>query len=263
MAHENLKKIEKLMDLGNNISIWRVHLDAIREQDKNARVMPLEKFERLSANIGKDKRLESLPLCTPFKNQGGNDEFLLISGHHRTRAARAAGLTTIPIMVLDENLTHDQIRAKQLAHNALAGYDNPEVLAELYKEIEDVNEKLASGLTDIDFEIEAPNITSNDVEIHFDFELLNILFMPKQANRFDEILAIIDPSAKLYLADKADFERMKNQIQEISRRENVRNISAIMARMLDIVENYHKEHPFVAKEEKENGKNKNKKGKTD
>jgi len=245
MAHENIEKVEKMLDLGDGISIWKVHLDALREQDKNARVMSLEKFERLTSNIGKDKRLESLPLVTPVKNQADNNEFLIISGHHRVRAARAAGMQFIHVMSLDEELTHDQIRAKQLAHNALAGFDNPDVLAELYAEIEDVNEKLASGITDMDLEIEAPVMHADDIEVDFDFETLSILFMPKQATRFDEILSTIEPESKLYLADKADFERIKAQIQEISKRENVRNMSAIMARMLDIVEKYHNDTPFV------------------
>lgn len=263
MAHENIDKVEKIAELGNNISLWRVHLDAIREQDKNARVMPLEKFDRLTANIAKDHRLESLPLVTPIKNQAGNPEFLLISGHHRTRAARAAGVQFIHVLSLDEELTHDQIRAKQLAHNALSGYDDPDVLAELYAEIQNMDEKLASGLTDLDFQIEAPTINSGDVEVNFDFEVLSILFMPKQARRFEEILSTIDQESTIYLADKADFERMKAQIQEISKRENVRNMSAIMARMLDIVEQYHKQYPapVVAEEnkpEKKNGKHKGK-----
>ena len=255
MAHENVSKVEKLLDLGNNISIWKVHLDALREQDKNARVMPLEKFERLASNIGKDKRLESLPLVTPVKNQGGNNEFLIISGHHRVRASRSAGLQFVHVMSIDEELTHDQIRAKQLAHNALAGFDNPEVLSELYKEIDDVNEKLASGITESDFNLDVPNFKSDDIEVNFDFEILNILFMPKQASRFDEVLSLLEPEAKLYLADKEDFERMKNQIQEISKRENVRNMSAIMSRMLDICEQYHDKFPAPKVVEKPKPKN--------
>ena len=247
---DNRKKVEKLLDLGDGSSLWRVHLDALHEQDKNARVMPLEKFDRLTANIAKDKRLESFPLVTPSTSQGGSAEFSIISGHHRVRAARAAGLQFIPVISLDQPLTKDEIISKQLAHNALSGYDNVQILAELYNEMESINEKLASGVAETDFQIEVPSISADDIEVHFDFELLNILFMPKQAQRFDEILGIIDPSAKLYLADKADFDRMKNAIQEISKRDNVRNISAILARMLDIVEEYHTAHPYTPPEEK-------------
>jgi hypothetical protein len=253
-AKTNRERVEKLLDLGNGLSIWKVHLDALHEQDKNARVMPLEKFDRLVANIGKDKRLESLPLVTPSVSQGGHKEFKIISGHHRTRAARSAGIEYIHVMSIDEELTENEIKSKQLAHNALSGYDDPEILAEIYNSIDDLSAKLASGVSDTDFEIEVPKVSSDDIEVSFDFELLNILFLPKQANRFDEVLKLIEPTAKLYLANLEDFERMKNAIQEISKRENVRNISAIMARMLDIVEHYHAQTPFTPPEEKQKKK---------
>ncbi len=247
MIHENRQKVEKLLDLENGISIWRVHLDALREQDKNARIMPLEKFERLTANMKKDSRLESLPLVTPVKN--GHNEFAIISGHHRTRAARAAGIQFIHVMSINDELTNDQIVSKQLAHNALDGYDNNEVLSELYNEIQDINEKIASGLSDMDVKIEAPSIGNDDIAVGFDFEFLNIMFIEKQSKHFDEVLSLIEPEAKLYLADYKDFDRVKNTIQEISKRDDIRNIAAIMARMLDIVEKYHSDTPLPAPDE--------------
>ena len=253
------KGAEKLVDLKNGTSIWRVSMDLIREQDKNARIMSLDKFDRLTANIKKDNRLESLPLCVKKINQAENEEFLIISGHHRTRAARAAGIKEIIILVIEDELTLSEIKSKQLAHNALSGFDNVDVLKEIYDEIDDVNEKLASGVTDIDLKIpEMPSIKSDDIDVFFDFEILNILFLPKTAEKFDTVLDLIDKEAKIYLADKADFERLRTQIQAISKRENVRNISAIMARMLEIVEKYHKEYPYIEPKKKEVKKEKKK-----
>ncbi len=247
MTNENAPKIKQVADLGNNLSLWYVHLDSLREQDQNARVMPLEKFERLASNIKKDSRLESLPLVTPVDN--GHNEFSIISGHHRTRAARAAGVKFIYVLSLDENLTKDQIISKQLAHNALSGYDDTEVLAKLYKEIDDINERLASGVSEVDFQIETPALSSGDIEVNFDFELLNILFLPRQSEHFDEIVDLLEPEAKVYLAEYKDFERVKNVVQEISKRDDIRNMSSIMARMLDIVEKYHENTPIPTEEE--------------
>ena len=118
--------------------------------------------------------------------------------------------------------------------------------------LKNMDEKLASGLTDTDFQIEAPAINSGDVEVNFDFEVLSILFMPKQARRFEEIISTIAPESTIYLADKADFERMKEQTKKFLKEKNVRNMSAIMARILDIVEQYHKQYPaqVVAEEKK-------------
>lgn len=222
--------------MGNSIAIWKVGVDLLREQDKNARVMSPDKFERMKGTIAEGKRLESLPLCVIKKNVAGNEEFHIISGHHRTRAARAAGLREVFVMVLEEDLTHDQIRAKQLAHNALTGYDDPVLLAELYAEINDINAKLESGILDGELDMDLPPIRADDVMFDFDFEMLQILFLPKQKEKFDEVLGLLDKDATPYLADKADFERLRNVLAEMSGRENIRNVSALFARMLDIVE---------------------------
>jgi len=238
---KEIKKTEKLLDLGNGMAIWKVHLDALRERDKNARIMSKDTFERLSKNIENDKRLESLPLCTFNKEREG--EFLILSGHHRTRAARAAGLQTIYILVIEEELTKDEIVAKQLAHNALVGYDDQQILTELYAEINDVNARLESGLTDIDLQTDFPSVSTYDIGVSLDYEALYILFLPSQVQKLEEILGGLEPEARKYIADKADFERMKESALEISKRKNIRNIAAIMSVMLNIVEEYLEKNP--------------------
>ena len=43
---------------------------------------------------------------------------------------------------------------------------------------------------------------------------------------------------------------MKGIIQEVSKREDVRNMSAILVRIIDIVEQYHKQYPAIVEAEK-------------
>lgn len=227
--------------MGNGIAVWKVDVDLLREQDKNARVMSPDKFERMKGTIAEGGRLESLPLCVIQKNTAGNEEFHIISGHHRTRAARAAGLRKVFVMVIEEELTHDQIRAKQLAHNALTGYDDPVLLAELFSEIQSVEAKLESGIFDGDIDFELPSIQADDIVFDFDYEMLQILFLPKQKEKFDEVLNLLKKDAEVYLADKADFEKLRGVLAEMSGRENIRNVSALFAKMLDIVEAHYKQ----------------------
>ena len=227
--------------MGNGIAVWKVDVDLLREQDKNARVMSPDKFERMKGTIAEGGRLESLPLCVIQKNTAGNEEFHIISGHHRTRAARAAGLRKVFVMVIEEELTHDQIRAKQLAHNALTGYDDPVLLAELFSEIQSVEAKLESGIFDGDIDFELPSIRADDIVFDFDYEMLQILFLPKQKEKFDEVLNLLEKDAEVYLADKADFEKLRGVLAEMSGRENIRNVSALFAKMLDIVEAHYKQ----------------------
>src|SRR6059036_2769174 len=79
---------QRILDLGNGLELWKVHPSTLREQDVNARSMPKAMFERLAQTIARDKRLESLPLCA--KTESGLE---IVSGHHRVRAATAAGIS--------------------------------------------------------------------------------------------------------------------------------------------------------------------------
>lgn len=234
MSHPNLKSSERLLDLGNGMAIWRVHHDALREQDRNARTMSREVFDRLTKNIKNDARLESLPFCTPNRKRDG--EFEIISGHHRTRAARAAGIETLIILVDERELTRDQIRSKQLAHNSLSGEDDAQVLQELYQEIQDLDEKIASGVALDESEWDVKPVSVPEVSIELDVERLNILFLRRDYKHFEALLKKLEPESQVYVADKADWDRFTNLVGEIRTTFDVRNIGAIMTVMLDLTE---------------------------
>ena len=72
----------------------------------------------------------------------------ICSGHHRARAARAAGLTEIPCLVDTAPMTHSEFTAQQIAHNELHGTPDTNVLAQLVRMIEDVDDLLATGLSE-------------------------------------------------------------------------------------------------------------------
>lgn len=236
MAHPNMEKREKIAELGQGLSIWLVHLDTIREQDRNARIMSMEKFTRLTENIKKDQRLESLPLTYNPDPANVETYFELVSGHHRMRAARKAGLQEVYVLNEERERSRSEIVAKQLAHNALNGRDDEHMLAELYKAIEDVEAKIASGVTDADLKLTESTVAVDDVFFDLSYEQLNILFLPRDFQRFEQVLAKLEDGARVYLADKADFERFKAEAHAVNRRFRVVNTSAVMAKMLDLLE---------------------------
>ena len=87
MAGEQSKNYEVIYDMGSGLVIAKVPIDKLKEQDINARIMKNEMQDQLTANIAKRGQLESLPLLV---NVDGVIE--IISGHHRIKSARAAGL---------------------------------------------------------------------------------------------------------------------------------------------------------------------------
>ena len=235
MREKELREPIKLLELEKDFSIWRVPVELLREQDKNARVMDNDKFDRLAENIKRDGRLESLPLCVLKNNVAGNQEFHIISGHHRIRAAKKAGVLNIPCLVIEREMTKDEIISKQLSHNSLSGHDDLSVLKDLYDEMEDIEFKISSGIKDEDLKISDVSVKIDDVMVDLKFELINILFLDSQTKKLESIMDFIDKEASIKIVDKTDFDRFAEQARKIAGRENIVNMAAIFSKMLDYV----------------------------
>ena len=232
MRTKEERQPEKLLQLEKDFSIWRVPVELLREQDKNARVMDNDKFDRLANNIKKDGRLESLPLCVLQNHEKGNTYFYIISGHHRIRAAKKAGILNIPCLVIEREMTRDEIISKQLSHNSLSGHDDLNVLKDLYDEMQDIEFKIASGIKAEDLKINDVNVQIDDVMVDLNFELINILFLDSQTKKLEEIIEFIDKDASIKIVDKKDFDRFAEQARKIAKRENIVNMAAIFSKML-------------------------------
>ena len=137
MAEKQGKGYEVIYEMGSGLVIAKVGIDRVKEQDLNARVMKNEMQDQLTANIAKRGQLESLPFLVQTENA-----LEIISGHHRIKSARAAGLKEFIAIVDESGLSRSQIAAKQLAHNAISGFDDDSTLKEIIKMITDVDREL-------------------------------------------------------------------------------------------------------------------------
>lgn len=227
---------ERLSSAGENIALYRCHVDEIREQDINARVMPPEMFDRLTENIKRENRLESLPFAIKRPKF-----FELVSGHHRLRAARAAGMTEIFLLVDErEDLSNSAVRAKQLAHNRIAGKDDDEILQRIFAEIESVDDLLESGFSEADFDdlkqLEAAKVM--DVAALIDWRTLNLMFLPETVDNLDAITKIVpkvDKKAEsIGVVSLEVFDRFKTACIELGRTEDIRSMGAIVSMMAEI-----------------------------
>ena len=139
-AAENKVRYEVVADMGSGLVIAKVHLADIREQDINARIMKNETQKQLTDNIKKRGQLESLPYCALIDGR-----IEIISGHHRIRSAKDSGVLEEVFVILDlSGLRRSQVAAKQIAHNAINGYDDQSTLREIAKLIDDVDDMLES-----------------------------------------------------------------------------------------------------------------------
>ncbi|RLC43118.1 MAG: chromosome partitioning protein ParB, partial [Candidatus Coatesbacteria bacterium] len=124
--------MEKLLEIHKDIWIARAKINELREQDINPNTMPKTMFDQLTINIKKRGTLESLPFCAEV-----NGKYEIISGHHRIRAARAAGMDEVYILLDTSGLSRDEIIAKQLAHNNINGTVDPDLTLRLFEQIKD------------------------------------------------------------------------------------------------------------------------------
>lgn len=231
MAGEQGKGYEVIYDMGSDLLIVKIPIDGIKEQDINARIMKKEMQDQLTANISKRKQLESLPLLAETENG-----ILIVSGHHRITSARAAGLKEI-IAILDvSGLSKSAMAAKQLAHNAISGFDDDSTLREIVKMITDVDDMIESFVgKDIMEEPLSEYSKLLSPAVQFDFENVTFTFLPHQVKDMDELVKNLEVTAPDIIGVAA-YEQCKGFLEALSRYQkftDIRNIGAAVHSMIE------------------------------
>ncbi len=198
-------------------------------QQKNARYFMPEMFKLLVDNVKRNGMLESA-----VYREG--EKYRIISGHHRVESAKHAGLEQIVVMVT-EPTDRDEIVSKQLSHNAIVGKDDKAILAELFNEIRDAEQKLLSGLAS---EIDKIEFASLNFRLGT-FRELVLMFIPTDMAEFqrelDEItkLTAHDKDSEIVLADEKDFAAFAEAIAGIKKAKNIKNNAVAIRTMAAVV----------------------------
>lgn len=138
--NERLQEISRMI-YGERAQLRIVSPESLKLLGKNARFMKKPTFDQLVQNVAKDKMLSSVPLV----EEHGDGTLEVVSGNHRIKSAIAAGLKEVLVLVVPHVDNPTKV-ARQLSHNAIAGEDDPQILAELWKELNALESKLYSGL---------------------------------------------------------------------------------------------------------------------
>lgn len=163
--------------------------------DVNARYMTHTQFARLVENVKRDGHLTSAPLVWLDPATGRR---VVLSGNHRTRAAIAAELETIPWLEITGPLTRERRVSLQLSHNAITGQDDPAVLAELYQSLADLTEMQYAGLDDKTLNLLSQVDTSSLNEANLTYTSLQIMFLPHE---YDAALAALEDAEHITTTD--------------------------------------------------------------
>jgi hypothetical protein len=222
---------EVIAQLDGDIEVWKVQVNSLNEQDKNARSQPPEVFNRLRDTMKRDNRLESMPLVSRSE-----DGVQIISGHHRIRAARMAGLTEIYVMADTRSLSRSAVVAKQLSHNALQGQDDISVLAQLFEEMDDIEDRLESGVDPRTIDLlNMEPVSIEPVGVDFTTKIVSLAFLPHKFTQFDDLLKRLNNDTDMVgVIDIETFENFRDTITRVGKIEDIRSVGSIMSRIVDI-----------------------------
>lgn len=238
-----MKDIKSLLD-GLNKELKKsgmLELDLVNPKDClpqkiNARYMTAETMHQLTDNIKNDGHLESTPLV--YRDAKKPEKYRIISGHHRVDAAKAAGLESILVMIAVPKNT-DEIITKQLSHNALSGLDDKTILHELFNSIQEVEQKIRTGLMD---EAGSINYTSLNFRIGT-FKEFTVMFLPEDIGLYDEAVEDINkiiqesgvkPTTDVRLSSVQYYEEFKNSIIKLKKVENIKSNGVALMRMVEL-----------------------------
>lgn len=206
--------------------------------------MKAEMFERLTENIKNSDRLESLPFCA-LTDKGME----IISGHHRVRAARQAGIFEIFVLVDVSGLSTDKIKAKQLAHNSIWGYDNEELVKRIFDEIQDASAKLEAFVPDKIVE-QFKKVSVGDINVEMDIQQIQLMFFKYERECIKRLEKYLADGDEVYADEIEHFEDVKKMIKETGREYNIRAVGTILARLCEIAlsryENTEISHKYIA-----------------
>ena len=95
----------------SSLRIATVRIDQCDFLEKNARFMRVEQYKRLVENIRRDGCLTSVPFAIRHAGSTGSpqgDRYTILSGNHRVKAAKDAGLSEVLVLYSDRELSHAQ-----------------------------------------------------------------------------------------------------------------------------------------------------------
>lgn len=231
-ANDRLREISFAL-FGEKAELRIVDPREIKLLRKNARFMGKSSFDQLTNNIKGDGFLSSVPLCVEEK-----EGLLVLSGNHRVKASIEAGIKGILVIIDKRDLSHGQKIAVQLFHNAISGSDDEAILASLWGEIGNIEEKLYAGL-------DSKMVEKLENEKYMAFNPAQLptkqmvfWFLPEEIEHMEAFLA----SGELIQGDIThvvsveSYSRLVELIIKVKKTMNIKNSALALQRVVEIAE---------------------------
>lgn len=201
----------------------------------NARYMKKGVFQQLVSNLEADGRLSSVPLCREL----ADGRLQVLSGNHRIQAAMRADLEWALVMILLGDIEESAAVAIQLSHNSLAGEDDKQILADLWARVDSIADRLYAGLSsDVVGELEEIKLVNFSTPQPLT-KTVTFAFTTSEADRLEQIIQELEAcqaGREIYLGEIKQFSEFFDVLQRIKGKENIKNASLAMARLVDLAE---------------------------
>lgn len=195
-------------------------------------VIHVELFPRLVVPKGRCSSFD-FPLDAALVADGRLE---VLSGNHRVKASIEAGLDRILVLVIPYECKPGRKIAIQLSHNALSEQDDVPLLKELWDEIDELNEKLYSGLDSVAVqELAKVNFSGFGAQV-IRTEQVTLFFIPEEVAEFDKLLDAFDKlatSQTIYLAPLSHYDKLFELIVAKKKAGNIKNTSVALMALID------------------------------
>ena len=141
------------------------------------------------------------------------------------------------VVIIDvSGLSRSKIAAKQLAHNAISGFDDQDVLKEICKMLDDVDDMLESfvGKDIIKEPLEQYDKLLSPA-VHFDFKNVTFSFLPHQVQDMDALVKNLEISAPEIIGVAA-YEQCKGFVETLARYPKFSDIPNVGAAIHSMIE---------------------------
>lgn len=204
----------------------------------NAHFMTKEKFDALVENVRRDGVLTSVPLVYADPDTG---QEIVLSGNHRTKAAVEVGLPEIPVLVIDQKLSRQQQIAIQLSHNSIFGEDDPDTLAMLYEELDDVDWRTYSGLDDKVLDLLDDPTAVPFAEANLTYQTVQLVFLPPEKEVAEQALFEVKKLhgiSDMWIAGLQQYEPVLAALETVRGAYSIGNVATALGIILGVFENH-------------------------
>ncbi len=199
-----------------------IEIIKIKESPINPQIMSDSDFNRLVKSLKKDKTLTSAVLLMI----DGND-YMCISGHHRIKAARKAGIKKVPAIIVNKIPENDRIRL-QLTHNDIHGEPDLDTVKLLEKKLLDTDIELVK--------FTEKSIFTNEIKYNVpEYCYVNICLLEETRDSLVQIIdKLSDNNVINYLVEKEEFNEIEDLLTEAYKK-GFRTPGRAFKKFIDIV----------------------------